>query len=184
LVSRVMFAIRSCVICRNRRVFSSLNQLNTFHMHRNAKRFHGEHSPVYSESVRLRHYFKGIVRDFRSQCIQMVQKRSQQDLKKDIQSLYDKEKIEALTPTVATLLVVPKPLFNHWHVSIYFLATMTNKMLKNIPNSVQFSSWVYAQRRWAMTGTPTPQTNRNSDLRNILGLMKFLQHRSFSSDDL
>ncbi len=101
-------------------------------MHRNAKRFHGEHSPVYSESVRLRHYFKGIVRDFRSQCIQMVQKRSQQDLKKDIQSLYDKEKIEALTPTVATLLVVPKPLLNHWHVSIYFLATMTNKMLKNI----------------------------------------------------
>jgi hypothetical protein len=43
-------------------------------------------------------------------------------------------------------------------------------------NSVQFSSWVYAQRRWPMTGTPTPQTNRNSDLRNILGLMKFLRH--------
>ena len=47
-------------------------------------------------------------------------------------------------------------------------------------SAIQFASWITAQRRWAMTGTPTPQTNRQCDLRNILGLMNFLQHDFFS----
>lgn len=100
--------------------FSFRYQSNSFHMRSNAKSFHAKDSPVYYESTRLRRFFKCIVRDFHSKCIQMVQKRSKEDLQKDIQSIYDKEKIEALTPTAATLLVVPKPLLNHWHVSVYF----------------------------------------------------------------
>jgi hypothetical protein len=58
----------------------------------------------------------------------MVQRRCKEDLQKDIQSIYDKEKIEALTPTAATLLVVPKPLLNHWHVSIYLRRLCVNNM--------------------------------------------------------
>lgn len=47
-------------------------------------------------------------------------------------------------------------------------------------NSIQFASWITAQRRWAMTGTPTPQTASQNGLRNIFGLLKFLQHDYFS----
>ena len=47
-------------------------------------------------------------------------------------------------------------------------------------NSIQFASWITAQRRWAMTGTPTPQTASQNGLKNILGLLKFLQHDYFS----
>jgi hypothetical protein len=48
-------------------------------------------------------------------------------------------------------------------------------------NTVLFASWVMAQRRWAMTGTPTPQTASHSGLANLLGLMLFLQHNFFSA---
>lgn len=51
-------------------------------------------------------------------------------------------------------------------------------------NAVQCASWICAQRRWAMTGTPTPQTNRQSDVRNILGLLQFLQHDFLSSEKI
>lgn len=43
-------------------------------------------------------------------------------------------------------------------------------------NLILFASWITSQRRWAMTGTPTPQTSSNNGLGNILGLMKFLKH--------
>ena len=48
-------------------------------------------------------------------------------------------------------------------------------------NTIQFASWITAQRRWAMTGTPTQQSMSQSGLRNILGLMKFLKHDFFSA---
>mmetsp|Transcript_8540 Transcript_8540/g.12168 ORF Transcript_8540/g.12168 Transcript_8540/m.12168 type:complete len:719 (-) Transcript_8540:91-2247(-) len=46
-------------------------------------------------------------------------------------------------------------------------------------NSIMFASWITAQRRWAMTGTPTPQTTSSNGLRNIFGLLKFLKHDYF-----
>ena len=49
----------------------------------------------------------------------------------------------------------------------------------SVNNSIQFASWISAQRRWSMTGTPTPQTASNSGLKNLFGLMKFLKHDYF-----
>jgi len=46
-------------------------------------------------------------------------------------------------------------------------------------NAIQFSSWITAQRRWAMTGTPTPQRVSNSGVHNLLGLVRFLKHDYF-----
>ena len=46
-------------------------------------------------------------------------------------------------------------------------------------SAILFASWIMAQRRWAMTGTPTPQTAA-SGLTNLRGLMRFLQHDFFS----
>jgi SNF2 family DNA or RNA helicase len=48
-------------------------------------------------------------------------------------------------------------------------------------STILFASWVMAQRRWVMTGTPTPQTLSHSGLTNLLGLMRFLQHDFFSA---
>jgi SNF2 family DNA or RNA helicase len=47
-------------------------------------------------------------------------------------------------------------------------------------SAILFASWIQAQRRWAMTGTPTPQTASSSGLNNLRGLMSFLQHDFFS----
>jgi len=47
-------------------------------------------------------------------------------------------------------------------------------------SAILFASWIMAQRRWAMTGTPTPQTASSSGLTNLRGLMRFLQHDFFS----
>lgn len=43
-------------------------------------------------------------------------------------------------------------------------------------NAIDFASWVPADRRWLMTGTPTPQTLRNTGIGNLFGLFRFLQH--------
>lgn len=48
-------------------------------------------------------------------------------------------------------------------------------------NAIRFASWIEAERRWAMTGTPTPQTVSQNGLTNLLGLMRFLQHDFFST---
>ena len=48
-------------------------------------------------------------------------------------------------------------------------------------SAILFASWIMAERRWAMTGTPTPQTVSQSGLTNLLGLMRFLQHDFFSA---
>jgi SNF2 family DNA or RNA helicase len=47
-------------------------------------------------------------------------------------------------------------------------------------NAILFASWITASRRWAMTGTPTPQTSSSSGLSNLMGLMGFLKHDFFT----
>jgi SNF2 family DNA or RNA helicase len=48
-------------------------------------------------------------------------------------------------------------------------------------SAILFASWISAQRRWVMTGTPTPQTAAQSGLSNIHSLLHFLQHEFFTS---
>ena len=47
-------------------------------------------------------------------------------------------------------------------------------------SAISFASWISAERRWAMTGTPTRQAASSSGLSNILNLMRYLQHDFFS----
>jgi hypothetical protein len=47
-------------------------------------------------------------------------------------------------------------------------------------SAISFASWIAAERRWAMTGTPTRQTVSQSGLSSILNLMQYLQHAFFS----
>jgi len=47
-------------------------------------------------------------------------------------------------------------------------------------SSVQFASWISAERRWCMTGTPT-KLNGASAINEVLSLMRFLQHDFFTS---
>lgn len=47
-------------------------------------------------------------------------------------------------------------------------------------SAIRFASWITAQRRWAMTGTPTQQTASQNGLSNMHGLMQFLQHDFFT----
>ena len=48
-------------------------------------------------------------------------------------------------------------------------------------SAIRFASWISAQRRWGMTGTPTKQTVSQNGLNNMLGLMGFLQHDFFTA---
>jgi SNF2 family DNA or RNA helicase len=47
-------------------------------------------------------------------------------------------------------------------------------------SAISFASWVEAERRWAMTGTPTRQTSAQSGLSSIVNLMQYLNHDFFS----
>jgi len=47
-------------------------------------------------------------------------------------------------------------------------------------SAISFASWVEAERRWAMTGTPTRQTSAQSGLSSIMNLMQYLKHDFFS----
>ena len=49
-------------------------------------------------------------------------------------------------------------------------------------NAIEFASWIYAQRRWVMSGTPTPQTLGKNGLVNLLHLANFLKHEIFSKE--
>lgn len=46
-------------------------------------------------------------------------------------------------------------------------------------SSIQFASWIWTERRWAMTGTPTKQTA--TQLNQFHALMTFLRHEFFTS---
>ena len=52
-------------------------------------------------------------------------------------------------------------------------------MGKNTNNLIQFASWLTAQRRWAMTGTPTQQIATQNGLKNLYFLANFLNHQFF-----
>ncbi|GMH87103.1 hypothetical protein TrST_g9992 [Triparma strigata] len=60
-----------------------------------------------------------------------------------------------------------------------------------ITNSIQFSSWIYARRRWIMSGTPTPASGSNlradqasaNECKSILGLLKYLKHPRFLEEN-
>ena len=51
-------------------------------------------------------------------------------------------------------------------------------------NAIIFGSWINAQRRWVMTGTPTPNTNSSSQsgLKSIFGLIHFLKQNPVDKD--
>jgi SNF2 family DNA or RNA helicase len=46
-------------------------------------------------------------------------------------------------------------------------------------SAISFASWIHAERRWAMTGTPTRQTLSQTGLSSILNLLQYLQHSFF-----
>jgi hypothetical protein len=52
-------------------------------------------------------------------------------------------------------------------------------MGKNPNNTIQFCSWITAQRRWGMAGTPTQQIANQTGLRNLFFLCQFLDHTYF-----
>jgi len=47
-------------------------------------------------------------------------------------------------------------------------------------SAIRFAAWITAQRRWAMTGTPTQQTASQNGLSNMLNLMQYVQHDFFT----
>ncbi|KAL7548569.1 hypothetical protein ACHAWF_011856 [Thalassiosira exigua] len=76
------------------------------------------------------------------------------------------------TPIASNLLKV------HWLRVIVDEGHVMGK--NNSTNMIKFSSWLYAERHWAMTGTPTQQVNSQSGLRNLYHLTNFLRHDFFS----
>ena len=64
----------------------------------------------------------------------------------------------------------------HW---LRLIVDEGHVMGKNSSNAIQFASWIAAQRRWAMTGTPTQQIATQNGLRNLFYLFNFLQHEFF-----
>ncbi len=57
-----------------------------------------------------------------------------------------------------------------------------SQMGKNPNNTIQFCSWITAQRRWGMTGTPTNQIASQTGLRNLFFLQNFVKHTFFSRE--
>mmetsp|Transcript_33377 Transcript_33377/g.80752 ORF Transcript_33377/g.80752 Transcript_33377/m.80752 type:complete len:1956 (-) Transcript_33377:162-6029(-) len=47
-------------------------------------------------------------------------------------------------------------------------------------SSISFASWIHAERRWVMTGTPTRQTISQTGLQSIRHLLHYLGHGFFS----
>lgn len=65
----------------------------------------------------------------------------------------------------------------HW---LRMIVDEGHSMARQKENSaICFASWIMAERRWAMTGTPTRLTLTQNGLRNILNLMNFLKHGYF-----
>mmetsp|Transcript_19166 Transcript_19166/g.39273 ORF Transcript_19166/g.39273 Transcript_19166/m.39273 type:complete len:1020 (+) Transcript_19166:46-3105(+) len=62
----------------------------------------------------------------------------------------------------------------HW---LRLIVDEGHVMGKKTNNAIVFGSWITAQRRWVMTGTPTPQVANKSDaLKNVFYLLSFLKH--------
>lgn len=64
----------------------------------------------------------------------------------------------------------------HW---LRMVVDEGHSMGKDKENStIQFASWISAERRWAMSGTPTKQSS--AQIGQLRGLMRFLQHDFFT----
>uniref|UniRef100_A0A7S2KSK3 Uncharacterized protein n=1 Tax=Skeletonema marinoi TaxID=267567 RepID=A0A7S2KSK3_9STRA len=67
----------------------------------------------------------------------------------------------------------------HW---LRLIVDEGHTMGKNPNNTIQFCSWITAQRRWGMTGTPTNQIASQTGLRNLFFLQNFVKHNFFSRE--
>jgi len=47
-------------------------------------------------------------------------------------------------------------------------------------NASEMCCRISAERRWCVTGTPTPQTKTNDGLKNVLGLLSFIKYEYFN----
>jgi SNF2 family DNA or RNA helicase len=64
----------------------------------------------------------------------------------------------------------------HW---LRMIVDEGHSMGKDKENStIEFASWISAERRWAMSGTPTKQSA--AQIGQLLGLMRFLKHNFFT----
>ncbi|KAF0694898.1 Aste57867_14240 [Aphanomyces stellatus] len=52
-----------------------------------------------------------------------------------------------------------------------------------ITNAMQMLCSLSAEKRWIMTGTPTPHVAQSDGLRHLHGLLRFLQERPYGTDD-
>ena len=78
---------------------------------------------------------------------------------------------EATEKTACSLLKI------YWHRMVIDEGHSMAKGQEN--SSIQFASWIYAERRWAMTGTPTK--HNTMQLNQVKALMRFLRHDFFFS---
>lgn len=65
----------------------------------------------------------------------------------------------------------------YWHRMVIDEGHSMAKGREN--SSIQFASWIYAERRWAMTGTPTKHDA--AQLNQVKALLRFLRHDFFFS---
>ena len=86
--------------------------------------FHPPERLVHAEGARLLNFFKGIVEEFKGRCVSLAERFYSRSATENeavilVRKKRKDELLEALTPTTGTLLVVPKPLLQHWNVSAY-----------------------------------------------------------------
>jgi hypothetical protein len=63
----------------------------------------------------------------------------------------------------------------HW---LRMIVDEGHSMAKNQNSTIQFASWISAERRWAMTGTPTKQSA--TQIQQIYAMLRFLGHGFFT----
>jgi SNF2 family DNA or RNA helicase len=80
---------------------------------------------------------------------------------------------EGFVPKASPLLKV------HW---LRLIVDEGHVMGKDVSNAIQFASWVSADRRWVMTGTPTQQISSQNGLRQLFHLSNFLKHEFFARE--
>jgi SNF2 family DNA or RNA helicase len=81
------------------------------------------------------------------------------------------EGLQASQKNVCSLLKI------HWHRMVIDEGHSMAKGHEN--SSIQFASWIHAERRWAMTGTPTK--HNTMQLNQVKALLRFLRHDFFVS---
>ena len=97
---------------------------NTSKWNRNATEFHPPDSLVYREAKRLMSLFERMIEDFKGLRVSSAEKIYSRSWMASetahlVRNKRKAEILEASTPTTGTLLVVPKPLVQHWQVSSF-----------------------------------------------------------------